>query len=170
MEAKTKVCTKCGEEKEVSEFHLDSRDKNKKRRVSACIICFRIMVNNSNSKKRRERREAGRKYYIENKQKVLNRQKKYIRDHKEKLKKYRHSYYEENKEKILFKTKNCQVKNRERYKNYAKISDRKSKLSLDDRYISRVFKLGSSILKQYPELIEAKRIHLQIKRELKKVS
>ena len=80
---KTKFCTKCGEEKNLSEFYKNRSKKNGYN--SYCKLC---------SKKCFE------KYYEDNKEVILKQQKEYAKINEKKIAKQNKEYYKENKEKI----------------------------------------------------------------------
>ena len=106
--SKTKVCTKCKEPKKLYEFYKDNIRKD--RRNPWCIKCVK-------------------KYYKDNKEKILEKSK---------------NYYEKNREKIKETVQNYQKKNREKIKNRQRIynkknkrklnSDRKKKYNLDPNF------------------------------------
>ena len=71
---KNKVCIKCGENKNVSDFYIGRNQ---------CKKCNKLI---------------NKKYYEENKEKILERSKKYGEENKENIKEYQKKYREENKE------------------------------------------------------------------------
>ena len=78
-----KVCSKCGIEKELGEFH---KKKTGKYGVnSRCKMCVR--------KQKKE-------YYNQNKDEIKQQKKEYREQNKDKIKEYRKEYYEQNKDKI----------------------------------------------------------------------
>lgn len=87
-----KICTKCKEEKELINFYKDSYKKGGYKTI--CISCEKIR-NHSNID---IKKEAGKIYYINNKEKINKRKKVYYEENKEHLKEYKKMYYEENKE------------------------------------------------------------------------
>jgi hypothetical protein len=82
-----KVCSICSQEKVLDDFSLDPNDKTKQRRRAACKEC---------------RRNSGKVYYQENREKVLDRTAEYQKAHPEmrrqKLKRYRDNNPEKVKE------------------------------------------------------------------------
>jgi len=107
---KTKCCSKCGIEKSFDDYHLDKRKKDG--RVSQCRICVNEVKKLSGSKQR-----ADKKYYENNKQKMLSSNKEY-RDNKkndiEYLKK-RKDYYLSNREHFIDYKKSWYEKNKEQH-------------------------------------------------------
>ena len=93
---KNKVCIKCGENKNVSDFYIGRNQ---------CKKCNKLI---------------NKKYYEENKEKILERSKKYGEENKEYIKEYKKKYYEENKEKILERSKKYGEENKENIKEYQK--------------------------------------------------
>jgi hypothetical protein len=69
----TKVCFKCGIEKDISEFYKDISKKDGY--SSRCRSCIKEC-----------RKLTSKEYYYKNKEKILERNKKYARNNKEKLK------------------------------------------------------------------------------------
>jgi len=103
MDAKSKTCSKCGEEKLLDKFHIvEGREA-----ASWCKLCHR-------------------KYRQDNKEKIAANRKQYHQDNKEKIK----QYYQDNKEKILAQTKQYHQDNKERYAEYQKqhYQDNKEKI------------------------------------------
>ena len=74
----TKKCSKCGEVKELGEFHKMAASRDGHRPV--CKSC-------------------SKKYRQENKEKIKQQNKQYYQENKEKMKQYNKKYYQENKEK-----------------------------------------------------------------------
>jgi len=140
-----KNCSKCGIEKEYSEFY---RDKNKKDGFrSQCKSCIKKynQENKEDIKKYREenkekRKEYNKKYNQENKEKISLRDKKYREENKEKIdlrmKKYyqknkeeRKKYYQENKE----KAKKYREENKEKHKKYYQENKEEAKKYIKNR-------------------------------------
>ena len=84
---KTKVCTKCGESKPLSEYH-----KHKAGRFGLAAVCDKCIA------------AKDRKYREENKEKVAAVHKKYYEANKEKIAAQKKKYGEENKDKIAAKS------------------------------------------------------------------
>lgn len=119
MEKLTKICTKCGIEKSLEDFHKDKNTKDGRR--SWCKDCsnqYRREHRNiekekeyaknhkkesrDRQRKYRERHpEKGKEYYY--KAKESGQLARYLEDNKEKIKEQRKLYYEKNKEKIIYK-------------------------------------------------------------------
>ena len=62
---KTKICSKCGKRKKLSEFHKDKKGKNGLR--SFCKECSRIIAHENYLKNQEEIKARTKKYYEENK-------------------------------------------------------------------------------------------------------
>ena len=172
-EMKTKRCGKCGETKDVSEFH-----NNKKNRDGRHVWC----------------RYCVKKYYIDNKEKILEYKKQYRIDNKEKIAEQRKQYYIDNKERIAEKKKQSYIDNKEkiseqskqyRTDNKEKIAeqhkqyrtDNKEKIaeqhkqyrgSLTDAYVSYLIQNQFDITEIPEYLMELKRAEITAKREIKK--
>lgn len=96
---KTKICTKCEKEKNISEF---SKDKRKSDKLS--VWCKRCSNENSKNYYLKNRsimleksKEYNKTYREENKEKIKELNKKYRETHKEEIKKYRKKYEESHK-------------------------------------------------------------------------
>lgn len=92
-----KTCTKCKEEKKLTEFQKrsDSKDGHNTR----CKACIKL---------------RHQKWYQKNKQKILAQQKKYTAENQERIKTYRIHYNAENKEKIAKYHRGNYLKNKEK--------------------------------------------------------
>jgi hypothetical protein len=137
-----KICTKCGEEKELSEFytnygHLDGY-------TTQCKQCVQEYRQNNKEKIK----EYYKKYCQNNKEKIKEGLKKYRQNNKKYFKEYHKKYCQNNKEKI-------------------KEGKRKTALNITDGYIACILRMSPKERQQYPELIKLKRLHIQIQRELK---
>tara|TARA_R100001510_G_C7580348_1_gene153575 strand:+ start:79 stop:801 length:723 start_codon:yes stop_codon:yes gene_type:complete len=98
-EKKTKVCSKCKDEKPITEFNKDKGNKDGHR--SNCKVC---------------RRKSQKKHYEDNREKIKARSKKYREENREKVKARRKKYYEENLEKVRASQKKYYEENREKVK------------------------------------------------------
>ncbi len=104
---KSKICTKCSEDKNFEEYF---KNKNAKLGImSACKDCCNLAgakYRAENAESLKERRklnskansERTKKWYSSNKEKALDYQKKYRSGKEEYFKTYGKNYYEENKE------------------------------------------------------------------------
>jgi len=123
---KSKICTKCGNEKLLDEFSLDKRRPNGK--GSWCKECCNIPSKKYRQKHKKERKEYYLVHKEENKEKEATRQKKWYNEHKEEIKikgkKYRNKhkdemkkqkkkYREDHKEQIAIKVKKYQQEHKE---------------------------------------------------------
>lgn len=86
-----KICTRCKQEKELSEFYIDRSKKDGL--YSSCKICVKLT--------KAQNIEVRRKYNKEHKREMAEYSKKYSETHKNEIKKYKKQYYEENKQQIL---------------------------------------------------------------------
>lgn len=175
---KYKTCTKCHENKPISDF-LKHTGKCK-----SCRSAYTKEYKKINKEKIRVAKRLYRKTA-----KYKEKKKQYRIRHKEEIKIRQKNWYENNKEKLLFKHAEYRRKNapfhwsREWYSNYKKISkdqylkllNKKRKYSkvqseiLSDRYISSLIKDNYKIKCKIPnELIESYRQQIKVKRLLKK--
>lgn len=98
---KSRVCTKCGDEKLLGEFHKNKMGKYG--RTSHCKLC--------NIKKEKQYRKA-------NKEKISEREKKYREANKERIAEYQKQYHKENKERYKQYYQENKQKTAERRKQY----------------------------------------------------
>ena len=160
---KTKVCTKCGEEKPLSEYNKDSRGRGKYGLIAQCKVC----VNNYNKERRKDPTYKAREvkytmgWIARNPEKFAKHQKKYRIVHKEEIKerrdrKYHQDYQRDNKDKISHQHK---------------ANSKKYRDELADIYIIRTLTQKTGIttkdIRQHPSFIETKRLQLLIRREIK---
>ena len=128
----SKVCSKCGEEKLLSEFYKRNNGLNR-----ACKICIKertnkyriINIKEIKEKKKKynllhpeKNQQRCKKYMLLNVEKIKDDKKVYAQNNIEKIKSKGEKYYKENKETITEKKKKYNLKNKdknkERYKNY----------------------------------------------------
>ena len=109
-----KICTKCKEEKYLSEFYKDKYKKDGYKTI--CIGCNKIKYSENKkefNEKERKRyleyskeekyKERKRKYYQDNKDIIRSRAKKWKEENLERQKKLDKEYYIKNKDRILFR-------------------------------------------------------------------
>ena len=175
----TKTCKKCQEDKLLEFF-----TKNKgclSGRENTCKKCTGIYNQN---------------YYLINKNKIIERSKKYYADNTEICKERNKVYYKKNTGKCLLINRAWQRNNKEKVKEYRKKADikrggkahksakvwvknnlerinylkSKSRENLSDSYVKSIITKGSSVKRQLipKELIELKRINILITREIRK--
>ena len=117
------VCKKCGEEKLLTEFHKNSHRKNG--HVTRCKACAK--------KQRKENKkiiqERNKKYYEDNKEKILisrkiyyekkgrEYHKKWVEENRERVQECRRLYYQNNKERSDAHSRQAQHRRRARLKN-----------------------------------------------------
>jgi len=97
-----KICSKCKEEKDISEFYFR---KQYNKYYSICKECYK--------NKEKER-------YLKNKDKRLKSVYEYRKNNSEKKRQIDNKYYKKNKEAIKLRNKKYREKNKERIKNYTK--------------------------------------------------
>jgi len=96
---KTKICTKCKIEKDISEF---SKNKNKKDGLTIwCKSCYK-------------------QYYKDNCEKIIKQRKQYYKDNREKITKQHKQYYKNNSEKMIKQQRQYCKNNVEKIKQYCK--------------------------------------------------
>ncbi len=154
-----KRCSKCGEVKGVDCF---SRDKNKKDGLQC--HCRKCRV--ENARRYREKNiekvaEKNRRYREENREKLAEYALRYREENPEKMAEANRRYYEENREKLAEKNRRFREENREKLAEYARMQIG----LITDSYVARVMKIPTA--EAPPDLIEAKRQQLKLKRTIK---
>ena len=172
----SKVCTKCGVEKDESEFY--------KKRACKCGLSASCKMCESEYSRRHyaenieKRREKLRTYRQENLERVrsldranrlLHREKRteanraYKQTNREKLRERQRIYVQANLEKVRERDKVYWSKNREKLREQKRIDAKNQSSKLSDRYVKHLLKV--KIAPQ--ELIDLKRAHIQIQRFIK---
>jgi hypothetical protein len=149
----TKICKKCGIEKEYCEFDKDIRKKDGIR--SKCKSCRREYINNYNEKNRDKYRKYRKIYYWENREKELIRSREKHERNKEKEIEYR----QKNREKKAKKEKE-KYQNDNLYKLKINLRNR-LKLFLKSKKINKQNKTFE-IVGEHPEIVK-KHIENQFK-------
>ena len=121
----TKKCSKCGEVKELGEFH--KRAASRDGRQNRCKICARQQHKKYYQENKEKRRQYKKQHYQENEEKIKQCTKQYYQENKEKKKQYDKQYYQENKEKIKQYRQENKEKIRQCNKKYRKENGEKIK-------------------------------------------
>ena len=111
-----KVCTKCNEEKDLSEFYKDSRKEG--RRVARCRACCRVEKVGYRSQNPDKIKAANTAQYEKNKEELKTKQRAYSELNREKVNQRSNDYYQANKENCKANAKEHRVNNKEYYANY----------------------------------------------------
>lgn len=124
-----KTCTKCNEEKALSEFHKNKCKKDGLQYTcKACVCAYKEAYHTANREKIAEKQK---RYYTENRAVVLEKQRQYREKNHEKIAEYRvvnrevileqrNAYREGNREVILEQRKRWYEANREKIAEYRK--------------------------------------------------
>jgi hypothetical protein len=105
---KSRVCTKCGEEKLLGEFYKQKGGTYG--RTSQCNLCSMKRQKQYEAANKEKRKEINKRYREANREKLNERKKQYNQENKEKRK----QYYEANKQKIAEQTKQYYEANKEK--------------------------------------------------------
>ena len=112
----SKTCTKCGETKSLDDFH---RDKTKAGgRKSNCKECERERKRRFYEENREKVLERKRRFYEENREKVLERDRRYREENREKVLERKRRFYEENRDKMLDYKRRYREENRDKTLDY----------------------------------------------------
>jgi hypothetical protein len=115
----TKICSKCKEEKTVTEFYINPQ--NKKYRA-ACITCFKNICHTYREKNKDKVKEYHKKYREENQNSIKEKGKIYREKNKDLIKSRQKikskKYYEKNRDIIIEKSREFRKKNPEYSKEY----------------------------------------------------
>lgn len=104
----TKVCSRCKEEKSISEF---SKDRNRKDGHNyQCADCAKKRARKYREENREKVREYDRKYREKNREKVRERSRKYRENNQEKIREKHRKYREENRDYVAAKQRETLIK------------------------------------------------------------
>lgn len=109
-----KECIKCNEIKDLNEFYLINKKKNK--RSNSCKTCHKI----NNRRYRLKNKEKIKQYRLDNKEKIREYNKSYRSKNKNKVKEIGREYYERNKDKLLKYNKEWNKNNKDKISQYSK--------------------------------------------------
>lgn len=186
---KTKTCTKCGREFPATLEYFHSNSKGGL--CSRCKCCRnkqsveRYAENREHEslrhkKYREEHKEAEsarskkyrkknkkhilayqRAHYLKNKEDILAKRRERYQKNKEAVSIQGRAYYQENRENISLRQKKYRIKNQERFS----LRDKEKVENLPNYYVARYLGVGANELPQ--DVIETKRLIIQIRREIK---
>lgn len=88
---KTKICSKCKRELDITEFYKHKGYKNGLN--SICKECKKTEIRNWRKQNKESLAKKWRKYYLKHKKEILEKQKKYIKKHREKYLEYHRLYW-----------------------------------------------------------------------------
>lgn len=123
MKKKTKICTKCGKEAELSEFYKDKRGKlGRKSECKECRSKLNKLNKLSRQKYNKEYRDRNREklikvsldFYYNNREEILIKAKKYRKENLESLAIKQKERHQKNKEERNKQNKIWRIKNREK--------------------------------------------------------
>ena len=172
----TKVCIKCGEDKELEKFQIHRSSGNRRNVCHECQLLQKREYGRVNSDRIKEQRkkyrlenpekvkERKRRYYQSNKEQILLKSKKYFEENKEHNLKQQKVYYEKNKDWLSETYKEYRLKNKERLKQYFKkygeenkdkISEKRKKYYWKNR--EENIKKSLEYVKKNPEKVSKKK-------------
>jgi len=167
-EVKTRVCPKCGEEKPLTEEFWPKNCSKKNGLERYCIKC---------------KKEYDVEYYQKNKEKILFKQRKYYSENTLRCLQANKKYYEKNKDIIYLKSlkykhdhllltrqyrNNWIIRNPEKNEMIIKASRKKRIKNIDVHYVrSLIHQMGIDRIDITPEMIELKRVQIQLFRKTK---
>jgi len=95
----TKTCTKCGAEKDVSEFNKDNQKKDGYR--SSCKVCSKKYADEYTRLHRDMKNASSREYYHKTREKQIERSKKYRQNNIERERERSRVYHKKNPDKNI---------------------------------------------------------------------
>ena len=154
MSEATKVCTKCGETKALTEYHKDSKGKyGHSCKCKQCVSAYKKAVLLANPEKIRAQKNAS-----------------YAR-HKDTKRRYDAVYYLANKERISARASEYKKRNREHCNKLSNLERQRKRETLHDDYIKQLLNGKREFkhkLHEVPKaLLEAKRLQILIRRRIK---
>lgn len=140
-------------------------------------VCFTNNTKSCDSCKERKRIKNAI-YREKNKERVKEYAKKWYVENREKVRADNQKWYTENREKVIAKSQKWQAENREKNRESsrkwytenpekARAIQKRKVQRLDDHYIAVALKVPVEELRKSPDLLEAKRIQIQIHRLVK---
>lgn len=183
----TKICRKCKEEKELSEF---SKDKSRKDGLYCyCKKCKSGYKTNKETlnlwyqKNKESNKEKRKIYYQANRHYLREVNRKYRDANRELILSQKKSYYKKNKDEISIRNAQYRLLHRERYLQYSKLYRETNRYRLQDAKRIWCNKLVDSYVVQLtanqfginkqditPELIQLKRLEIALKRKRKEIT
>jgi hypothetical protein len=153
-EIKTKICTKCGEEKELNSLNFGSSSRTHKF-FTVCKVCESL------SKK---------KYYEENREKILQQKREYLQQNKEKINEKQRERYYLRKDSWKETSKHWREKNKEHLQNY-NIEWREKNKEYSIWYKRQYYQVNRDIFlqkaKEYRLISKSRRADYQSRPEIK---
>jgi hypothetical protein len=173
----TKVCTKCGIEKDISEFNIIKGYRRRSckvcmnKRKSELTLYHKIQNDETHQKKKITNKKSRIKHLEKYREYKREYAKKYALKYPERVKKKWDLYVRNNPEKIKIKNtiqKKVYVeKNKDKVKYWQHKCMRNGIDNLTDYYIAKILRLNKSNIHPYPEFIESKRVEIKLKRLIK---
>jgi len=127
-----KICTKCGLEKDDSDFPL--RNKDKRTRRNECRQCTKKYRENYYEQNKQVLLEGAKQYYADNRDKIIKDVKNYREENKDAIGEYKKEYYQENKDRI----KEYQIVNKDKIQKSAN-EQRKERRKNDPSFKMRTY-------------------------------
>lgn len=107
-----KICSKCKQEKDESEFYKD------KQRIDGLALKCKKCYKQYYKENKEKLKEISKKYYENNRVDILKRQKNYCKSHKNESAKKNEKYYKNNKKEIRERNKEWANKNKDKIRSY----------------------------------------------------
>jgi hypothetical protein len=158
----TKVCSKCGEEKPISEFGKDRERKDKL--YVYCKLCTNTIGKESYQKNKEAKKESVKKYRKSNLEKVKETRKRWALKNPDKIKQKAKRWRIKNIEKARESTNNYRRNNLDK----AKLREQNRVQSINDNYVAHILRISVKEFRELPE--EVQHIHrtsIKIHRVLK---
>lgn len=163
-----KVCSKCKKNKPLTEFY--KKNTGRDGLCQECKGCCKQRSKEWQIKNKKKREDYHKQYYIENKGSIQTYKKKYYQENKEKIDKNKKEWAKNNRKKCNKYSKKWKSENPKKVKEQSQADAKRRCDKVLPCYAMQLIVGKSSFLsaKNIPqELVEAKRAHILIKRELK---
>lgn len=171
-ELKTKICTKCGEEKILTEFQKYRKNSNEYQ--AWCKSCFNSWRSNYRKNNPEKRRLEKQKYVENNRDKVNAYKRRKWNEKSDEInakRRYRRKNDNEHRKELLSQAKEYRKRNRKQVIEGKKRWKKSSVMELKDSYVKDIIRLiyGIPHSECNSELVRIKRISMIYNRQLKQL-
>lgn len=156
-----KICSVCGEEKDLSEFYHHTHNQKENSCESACVDCSRAIDRERYRENKEKINARKRELYQQNKEKHRKRVRDYYSGHKEQKSEYNRAYCKEYNQRPEVKEK-AREKRKEKYHTNPEYKLRRNvSSSINQALKSNNSKKEGSVLQYLPFTIQELKAHLE---------